>query len=175
MDLQDLKVGDRVWIGKQRYGIKSAQLRPVSRLTRTQIVVAFTSTYEQRFKRDNGYRIGGGMFSDDIIGVADESECAEWDVKKAREANEAHAAYVEDERLKALRAELSALFPMADDKFYETAGCTYIKHEEWGESKNRKGLWTVEIHNLNEQQVRDFARLLATAEVVEIENGKKAG
>src|ERR1700679_2613589 len=70
-----LKAGDRVWVGKNRSDRGS--IRTVFKTTQTQIVLDWNGngSYLPRYRMD-GYRIGGGMFSEHISGVATKEKCA---------------------------------------------------------------------------------------------------
>jgi hypothetical protein len=151
--LASLKAGDRVWIGRSQYGRWAGKICEVVKVTRTQAVVKITPTYECRFKLDGGFQIGAGMFADQILDRATSQECKAWDEKQQREKQEAERKQAEKEATERKRSELGALFG---------GDATYVHEEQYGSEAERIGKWTVEFHNLTEEQVRN----LATADVV---------
>jgi hypothetical protein len=144
-----IKVGDRVWLGRGSF--PKSQLRPVVKVTATQIVVAWTPTYSNRFRRDGGYRIGGGMLAEHITGIATKAECLEWDRKKAAAREAADKKKAAEAAIDKRRLELLGAFRSDNIQ---------VAQEQWGTESERAGKWEVEVHYLSEEQVRELAKWL---------------
>jgi hypothetical protein len=151
MDCTQIKAGDRVWIGVERYR-SSAKLHPVSRVTNTLIVVAMNAMYEQRFRRSDGYRHGHSFMGDSILGVANKAQCREWDAKVEQERQDAERKRSKEQALEKLCLELCALFIPSGGS---------VSEESWGDERAREGKWTVAFHGLSEVEVRALAATTA--------------
>ena len=87
-----LKVGDRVWVGKLYSDGSGRQIKTIAKVTAAQIDIDWNGNdkYLTRYRRDSGYAIGGGI-ADNITGLATLAECASWDAKQEREHKAARA------------------------------------------------------------------------------------
>jgi hypothetical protein len=142
VDLSNLKPGDKVWVGTNNF--PNSKILPIYKMTRTQVVLRPNgpgSAYEQRFKIDGGWRIGGYMMADNITGIPDAYEITEYDRKQeiARVKRELEEA--EQKRIDGLRAEIANLFP------------DYL-NASVSECSNR---WTIEFSGLTESDARELA------------------
>ena len=139
--LEDIKVGDKVWIGYWRYNkdgrIPSRHgLRTVSRLTPTQLSIGENGI---RYHRNTG-KVVGHSSAFDVLSIATPEEIAEWEVRV--EAN--RLAEEERKQREAIRTNIRLrLYNLFPD------GSVYI--EESGDA------WDVTIKGLQEDQIRELA------------------
>ena len=149
-DCSKLKAGDRVWVGKLYSDGSGLSLKTVARVTPTQIVIDWNGNgrYLTRYKKDGGWAIGMGMFAEHIFGLAESNECAQWDAKRERERQAAQDKADAEAAAEKKRLELNGLFAAPD----------LVHKEQWGNAAERAGKWTVEFHNLTEDQVRQLAK-----------------
>lgn len=109
--LLKVREGDRVWLdssaGKYPRG---GGIGTVRKVTATQIVVTSATGYEQRFRRVDGYKVGGVMNSDRLGHVATPKQVQAWEEEQQAQARKAQAMQdARDERLRK-EEELQALF-----------------------------------------------------------------
>jgi hypothetical protein len=149
-DCSKLKAGDRVWVGKLYSDGSGLSLKSVAKVTPTQIVIDWNGNgrYLTRYKKDEGWPIGAGVFAASIFGLATPTECARWDAKQERERQAERAKADAEAATEKKRLELNGLFAAPDP----------VHKEQWGNSAERAGKWTVEFHNLTEDQVRQLAK-----------------
>lgn len=145
--VSNIAVGDKVWMGDSNWPCKGG-IKPVVKITASQIVVQFTDKYEERFRRADGYRIGGGSFSNHIMGVATAAEIKTFDAKT--KAENARRKRKEDERT------------AAEDKRKEL-GALFTREHVWvgtNEFTNDQRTFKVSLEGLTEKSVRELARIL---------------
>ena len=154
-DFTTIKPGDSVWLRQGCF--EKTGLVTVDKITQTQIVARYrgigTATY--RFKRDGGWRIGGGFWSDHLSHVATETEVARWDAVQAAKQKAVAKADRQEQLLEAECERLTALF-----------GQKYIYVRWWGGSDPAKGKnkFTVEIHRLSKSEVEKLADAIGRAQ-----------
>ena len=151
-DCSQLKVGDRVWVGKLYSDGSGLSLKTVARVTTTQIVIDWNGNgrYLTRYKKNGGWRIGGEVLSGNITRLATPAECAAWAAREERQRLAAKSKADKEAALEAKRLELDVLFPGTHSN---------VTAEQWGSERGQAGKWTVEFHYLTEEQVRMVARI----------------
>jgi hypothetical protein len=121
MGLENIKVGDKVWVSSSFGGGEKGEIRTVVRLTPSQIILDGIEKYSryQRGKKSrygddlNYYAIGhrGGR----ITLYATAAECEKWEAQKTRKLAEAEEYKERRQKAEAKRDELSALFPASQE------------------------------------------------------------
>jgi hypothetical protein len=145
--LAKIKVGDSVWMGDSTFPCKGG-IRTVVKLTATQIIVQLNSTYAQRYRREDGYRVGGGSFTDRITGIATEDEIYAFVAKQ--KADLAEQRRKEDKRT-------------AEENKRKTLNGLFEREHVWvgtNEFSNEAGTYKVSLECLSERAVRELARIL---------------
>lgn len=133
----NISQGDKVVIGSPQYPTaESNRIETVKKVTATQIVI---SDYE-RYRRGNGYRVGGSMFSESILRVASPKDIERRTERDRKSQEEKYKRQKESDFLKSL----SALFENADVHRYN----------------RQEDSFRVELHGLSEKQVRRLAEII---------------
>ena len=152
MNYSGLKAGDRVWLGHDN---RKGVIKVVHHLTATQVVVDLDGRgFLVRYKVDNGERVGRSFMAESIVDVATPEECQMWDARQAQERQKEAESNAEKKRIEAKRQALYNLFGL-------DVMDVWVRAERWGKEAERKGKWTVELHNLTEEQVAALAGRLA--------------
>lgn len=131
--LEDVKVGDRVWISAKWGGGDKGAIKTVKRLTPSQIILDGTHEKYNRYQRGKPSRFRGedptyygiGMATGRITGIATSVECEKWDAEQERKRLAAEEAQRGREVDEAKREELRALLPTkggVDGPFNNTWG-----------------------------------------------------
>jgi flagellar motor switch protein FliG len=92
--LQELKAGDTVLVSRHPY----EDIRTVKRVTPTQIVVV-VSNYEERFRKSDGWEIGGRTYNRRFLRHATPEKIAEL---KRQETRGKHIRAIQNAKLDAL-------------------------------------------------------------------------
>ena|ERR1700734_2436414 len=147
MNFSHVRPGDRVWLGRSN---QKTRIVPVVKVTPTQIVTAWSSTYQVRYRTHSGFRVGGSFMSEHIIEVATLAECNAWDAQQEKAAKisaaKAHAAELLEEE----RVSLVSMFGHS----------CHVTPESWGIDSERAGFWSLELHFITKDQIARIADLV---------------
>ncbi len=119
---QNLKVGDRVWVGRRCFP-RSEGIRVVVRLTASLIILEPDNDFS-RFSRHNGFQKGGARESF-ISGLATPEECAQAEAEATLRAKAADDRKKREEETARLSAEASNLFKGVGDSARRGPGGGY--------------------------------------------------
>lgn len=147
--LENIKVGDRVWISAKWGGGDKGEIKTIKRLTPTQIILEGQYEKYNRYQRGKPSRYndeptyyGIGMADGSITGIATQAECEKWDAEQERKRLAAESEQARREANEKKCEELRALLPTK-------AGID-------GPNKNTWGEWRVTFY-ATEDEVRRIA------------------
>jgi hypothetical protein len=162
--LNEIKVGDRVWVGESGLGKKHARIVPVLSRTLTLISVPYAgngSPHDFRitqWEHDgswHAYESPSRQFGEQIFGIATPAECAEWEKQQAEKSAELHRQYEARVHADSVKAELQSLLDSG-----EVRNVNYIQvaNADWGTREENCGLFDVHFRGLTESEVRELAK-----------------
>ena len=161
MDFSKIKAGDRVWVGSNNYGTRNQGIKAVASVTPTLIRLDWSGNggHLVEFHRKAGaYTIQGNQRCaswnvNKITDIATKAECAAWDAEQLAAKLAKEAKEKADKERDALRAALAGMFVFEGIASLDTVN---ICNESWND---RKG-FTLELHGLTEERIREIAELL---------------
>lgn len=151
--LQDIKVGDRVWVGSYNHP-RSSGIKEVSHLTPTRILLEGGRHSWEKFHRvggkyfSEGSQVGRAFMSDRISGIATPEECAAYDTDVAKQAAQRKASKEAEEARETRRNQLRVLFDCGKVNLSRPMFASDIED----------GKWDVTFYGLDDNAVRELAQ-----------------
>lgn len=150
-DFSGIKPGDRVWVS---LGYKVTTLKTVLRTTADQVVLDWWGDGKclVRYRRIGGQEIGSKNRR--LIGKAIPRECELWDAMRADEERNKQEIWKNAQELQIRKRDLLAEFKGIEG--------VLVEEESWGTEEEQAGKWTVQLHYMSTEQVKELARFIRT-------------
>jgi hypothetical protein len=145
-NLVKIKVGDLLWIGQGQHPC-SQGIKPVTRLTNTLIVIGEGKNNWEKFRRMNGYQVGGSGFNSSYISaIATPAEVEEFKLAEQQKKEEREKIQKKQQALDTLQAELNALF-----------GESEMIHVRFEDFNTTAVIFSLTFSGLTPEQIRSMA------------------